>query len=135
MNLQTVERQILTFLVSILKANEQGIAQTAVADIVGFADEYMPSGLLSSVIQLVIGMLQSDGVAAVQQLLDDIAAAIQQHIPAAGLKAEKVSWVDVRNAIETQLGQAGTAIEQQAVQALLTAITTIITSYTAKVAK
>jgi len=118
--LTIIEQQILQFLVSVLQANEQGIAQTVIADLVALVDEFIPSGLLSGVIQLIINTLKSDGVAIVQQLLDDIAAAIEAVIPTADA-AMQHDWADIHSKLKT------------APETLLENIAQIIASYKTKV--
>jgi hypothetical protein len=93
-----IERQLLALLVSILKSYEQGMAQTIIADIVALIDLYMPPSILSGLIQYVIGMLQTDGVNAVQALIDELANQIAASTPTV-MKVEKYTWAEIRAAL------------------------------------
>ena len=73
----------------------------------------------SMVLNLLVELIQEKGPALASQFLVDLVALIKQYIPTSTLNADKTSWVDIRNQLETTLEEA-----------LAQAIISLIGSYT-----
>jgi transposase len=78
----------------------------------------------SQVLELLINLIKANEHALADEFIDELIKVVEQFIPSSNLcKLEKVDWVDIRNALETNISNA-----------VLQAIVNLIASYTTKIA-
>jgi|GEM_PF-1720205 len=63
--------------------------------------------LEKQILELLVTLIQNDGSELAQQFLNNLVKIIEQYIPNAGLSnKDKISWVDIRNAMENVVEQS-----------------------------
>lgn len=76
----------------------------------------------SQVLELLVNLIQTDGPELAAEFLDELVVLIEGYIPASTLsQRDKVSWVDIRNTLETNV-----------LEAVLKAIAALIAGFAAK---